>query len=138
MIDARSERRETVFAEQGGLERAKDTGMAMTLISLLIAYFHRSRLFLGLAILLLIIDMVCPVVYKPLARIWFGLSHLLGAIVSRIILTLLFFILVTPMGLIRRALAADPLQLKKWKKGSSSVFHVRDKTFQPADVEKPY
>jgi multisubunit Na+/H+ antiporter MnhG subunit len=70
--------------------------------------------------------------------LWFGLSHLLGAVVSRIILTLLFFLLVTPVGLVRRWVGADSLQLKKWKKDRGSVFVVREGTILPKDLENPY
>lgn len=120
-------------------EQAKDTGMAMVLISLLFAYFGSDTRFLLLAIVLLVLDMTIPTIFTQLAKAWLGLSHLLGTIVSRILLTLIFCILVVPMGLIRRfVFKADAMKVKQWKQSSDSVFTVRDHLFQPDDIERPF
>jgi hypothetical protein len=119
-------------------EQAKDTGMAMVLICLLLGYFGKFPQFLPLSIALLIITMAWPAAFKPLAGLWFGLSHLLGSVVSKIVLTLVFFLLVTPIGLIRRWAKADSLQLKKWKQGDGSVFMEREGVITGKDLENPY
>lgn len=121
-----------------GRNGAKDTGMAMTLISLLIAIFSQNFTFTILAAILLVINMVIPIAYRPIAVIWFGLSRFLGAIISTLILAGLFFLVVTPVGVVRRLLKADPLKLKHWKKDQSSVFSERNHIFQSNDIEKPY
>ena len=77
-------------------EQAKDTGMAMVLICLLLGYFGKFPKFLGVSIVLLLITMAWPKAFRPLAGLWFGLSHLMGQVVSKIILTLAFFLVVTP------------------------------------------
>jgi hypothetical protein len=82
--------------------------------------------------------MAWPKAFKPLAGLWFGLSHVMGNIVSKIILSLAFFLIVTPIGLIRRLMGADALQLKKWKKGSDSVFVERQGAVQDKDLLNPY
>ena len=112
--------------------------MALTLIALLLAYFWSSQRFLALAIVLMIVNMIVPSLFKPFARIWFGLSHILGAIMSRLILSLIFFLLVTPVGLVRRMMGKDSLKLRNWKNGNESVFVVRDITFSKDNIEKPY
>jgi hypothetical protein len=119
-------------------EQARDTGMAMVLICLLLDYFRPRPEYLPLAIGLLVLTMVWPSAFKPLAVLWFGLSQVLGNLVSRIILSLLFFVLVTPIGLIRRLLGADSLQLKKWKKDRASVFVERQGVIRPEDLANPY
>jgi hypothetical protein len=82
--------------------------------------------------------MAWPKAFKPLAGLWFGLSHLMGQVVSKIVLTLAFFLIVTPIGVIRRWMGADSLQLKKWKKGDSSVFVERRGAIQDKDLLEPY
>lgn len=119
-------------------QRAKDAGMALTLIVLLVAYFWNDQRFLGLGIVLMIVNMSFPIVFKPFAWIWFGLSHVLGAVMSRLILSLIFFLMVMPVGLIRRLMGKDSLNLKNWKTGDESVFVVRDITFSKDNIEKPY
>ena len=119
-------------------EQAKDTGMAMVLICLLLGYWGKFPKFLPVAIVLLILTMAWPNAFRPLAGLWFGLSHLLGSVMSRVILTVLFFLIVTPIGVIRRWSGADALQLKKWKQGQGSVFVVREGPVQGKDMETPY
>ncbi|MCX5889733.1 MAG: hypothetical protein NTY36_09815 [Deltaproteobacteria bacterium] len=119
-------------------EQAKDTGMAMVLICLLLGYFGKFPKFLPLSIALLLLTMAWPKAFKPLAVLWFGLSHLMGQVVSKIVLTLAFFLIVTPIGVIRRWMGADSLQLKKWKKGSASVFVERQGAIQDKDLLNPY
>ncbi len=119
-------------------EQAKDTGMAMVLICLLLGYFGKFPKFLPLSIALLLLTMAWPKAFKPLAVLWFGLSHLMGQVVSKIVLTLAFFLIVTPIGLIRRWTGADSLQLKNWKKGSASVFVERQGAIKDKDLLNPY
>jgi len=119
-------------------EQAKDTGMAMVLICLLVAVLAHVRALIGVAIFLLIIDMIWSGFYRPMAKLWFGLSRLLGAFVSRLLFSLIFVVLVIPVGLFRRILGKDPLQMRKWKKGSDSVFKVRDHSCASCDVAHPY
>lgn len=119
-------------------DQAKDTGMAMVLICLLVWYFGNFEKLFALSLILLIINMIVPNIYKPVAKLWLGLSNFLGTIMSKILLTFLFFILVTPTGIFRRIIGKDTLQLKKWKDGSASVFQVRDYLYKPKDIDKPY
>ncbi|MEN6318456.1 MAG: SxtJ family membrane protein [Syntrophaceae bacterium] len=119
-------------------EQAKDTGMAMVLISLLIAIAGNKQQFVFIAVLLLLVNMIRPVLYRPVAKIWLGLSHLLGTVMSKIILTVIFFVLVLPVGVLRRVLGKDTLQLQEWKKGKNSVFKIWDYQFTPKDIENPY
>jgi len=119
-------------------DQARDTGMAMVLICLLLAYWGKRPLFLPLAIVLLLLTMAVPQVFRPLAVFWFGLSHIMGNLVSKVVLTILFFVLVTPIGLIRRWAGRDSLQLRQWKKGAGSVFVAREGVIKPEDLNNPY
>lgn len=118
--------------------QARDTGMALALICLLVAYFGQRRGFLAAGIVVLVLDMIAPALFKPAARLWFGLSHVLGTVMSKIILGLVFYLVLTPMGLVRRMLGKDAMQTGKWKKDAASVFRVRNQTFTAKDVETPY
>ena len=119
-------------------DQAKDTGMAMVLICLIIGFFSGNDLWYKIAIPVLVLNMIVPKIYCPVGVVWLGLSHLLGTVVSRILLSIIFFVLVLPVGLLRRLLAKDSLQLRKFGKGTDSVMMTRDHTYEPADIEKPY
>ncbi|XXJ20357.1 SxtJ family membrane protein [Desulfovibrio caledoniensis] len=115
-----------------------DTGMAMVLIALLIGWFSGIREFHLAAIILLVLNMIWARAYTLVAKAWLGFSHLLGTVMSKVLLFIVFFGVVTPFALLRRMLSHDPMQLKKWKKGTGSVFESRDHTFTKEEIELPY
>ena len=138
MIDTLKKENQAFIPKQISLNQAKDTGMAMVLICLLIVLIGHKQQFLGIAVVILLINMIKPTLFKPLAKIWLGLSHLMGTIMSKIILSILFFGMVTPIGFLRKCLGKDSLQIKKWKKERTSVFRVRDHIFKANDIKHPF
>jgi hypothetical protein len=78
------------------------------------------------------------VVYKPVAYLWIGLSRFLGRVSSTVILTLIFFLMVTPVGLFRQRFGYDPLKLCQFKKGTGSCFSKRKHLYSKTDLETPY
>jgi len=138
MTDLPSKAQKGFFKQSINTKQAGDTGMAMVLIGLLIGLFTHNDLFFKIATLLLVINMIWPTVFRPVARIWIGGSVLLGTVVSKILLTILFFGLVTPIGVVRRIAGADAMLLKQWQQGQSSVFKERNYQFKAKDIEKPF
>jgi len=120
------------------LDEAKDTGLAIILILLIIEYVKRPGWLTLCTMAVLVLTMTYPAALKPLGRIWFGFSHILGTIVSKIILSLVFFLIVTPIGLVRRISGADPMRNKLWKKGDDSVLVKRNHRYSSDDLQKPY
>jgi hypothetical protein len=119
-------------------DRSRDTGMAMVLLLLLVYIRTRRDGMLLAAIALHIVNMLAPRIYAPIAVVWLGFSHLLGAVMSKILLSILFFILVTPIGVLRRLFRKDSLKLRAFKAGEESVMLVRNHMFVGGDIEKPY
>jgi hypothetical protein len=119
-------------------EQAKDTGMALVLVFLLVWLLRRRDGYIGVALIVQLVTMTAPQVFRPLAVIWFGISHVMGAVASRVLLSIVFFVFVTPVGLWRRVMGADSLQLKSFGRGKESVMKVRNHTFVGQDLEQPY
>lgn len=119
-------------------DQAKDTGMAMVLILLICGFIFDNLLYFKIAIPILIVNMTIPMIYKPVAFIWLKFSHLLGTFVSKILLSIIFFLVVTPIGLIRRMLGFDSLKLKRFKQSSTTAFEHRNYNFTKSDIEKPF
>lgn len=53
-----------------------------------------------------------PTLLHPIFRVWMFIGGILGAINARILMTVAFFIMVIPMGLIRKLSSKDRLGLK--------------------------
>ena len=120
------------------IDQTRDTGLAFVLLFLIIIYLTKSYRLLPLPIALLIITMTWPVFFRPFVRIWIGSSHVIGTVMSKIILAIIFFVIVTPVGMIRRVFGADPMRLKRWKKNDGSVFRMRNSKMEAKDLEQPY
>ena len=119
-------------------DQSRDTGMAMVLL-LLLALLKSGRNELLIAALIVhVVNMIVPQVFRPVAIAWFGLAHLLGAVASRVLMFVVFALVVTPIGLLRRALGKDSLRLRAFRSGDESVMVVRNHTFSAGDLEKPY
>ncbi len=119
--------------------QCKDAGMALVLL-LLIAMAMRgasSRL-LYAAIAAQVLCMTVPAVFRLFAAVWFGFSHVMGLVMSKVILLILFFGILTPVALIRRLLRRDSMKLRAFKAGSGSVMIQRHHRFTAADMSEPY
>jgi hypothetical protein len=53
-----------------------------------------------------------PTTLRPLNRLWMRFGALLHRIVNPFVLGLLFYLVITPFGLIRQLLVRDPLRLR--------------------------
>ena len=71
----------------------------------------------------------------PLNKLWFKFGILLGSIVSPIVMGAVFFIVVTPVGLIMRLLGKDLLRINK-NKLVSTYWIKRDK--QQSSMKKQF
>jgi hypothetical protein len=66
----------------------------------------------GVGVALVFFALIFPTALGPLNKLWMRLGHWLHHIVNPIILGIVFFAVVTPTGLIRRAFVRDPLHLR--------------------------
>ena len=70
------------------------------------------------ALIFLILGLFNSNLLKPFNIIWFKFGMFLGSIVSPIVMGLVFFIVVTPTGLIMKIFKKDLLNLKRNNKSS--------------------
>lgn len=66
-----------------------------------------------LSILFALLTILIPSALAPLNRAWLTLGVMLGRVVSPIILSIIFFALITPIALFTRAFGRDALLIKK-------------------------
>ena len=65
-----------------------------------------------LSLVFLILGLLNSKILYPLNKIWFKLGLLLGKLVSPLIMAIIFFLVVTPIGILMRILNKDLLNLK--------------------------
>ena len=80
----------------------RDTALAFTFISILTFHFTENTMWVYLCMILVLLAMVMPQAYKIPSQLWFGLSEKMGKVVSKVVLSLIFYIILTPLGLLRR------------------------------------
>lgn len=78
-----------------------------------------------LAILLALVAWLRPALLTSLNKVWTRFGLLLGAVVSPIALGVLFFLVITPIGLLMRLTGKDPLRLK-FERSDESYWIRRD------------
>jgi hypothetical protein len=59
--------------------------------------------------LLAVLAFAAPMSLNPVYRVWMRFGHMVGSVISRIILGVVFFLVVTPLGLMMRATGKDPM-----------------------------
>jgi len=90
------------------------------------------------AIAEVLVLLIAPVLVFPFTFLWLNLSDLLGKVMSKVILSIVFFVFVWPVSMIRKAMGKDTLNLRKFKKDTSSVFVDRNHLYTKTDLTTPY
>jgi len=106
-------------------EQARKTTLVVATVLILLAAWniYRGRMTVvtvlgGIGIVLLVIAFFIPVAARGFHRFWMGLASILGYVNSRILLTVLYYIVLTPYGLISRVIGRDPLMRRGGTKES--------------------
>ena len=83
------------------------------------------QLFIYLAGSFSFLGIILPIVLKPIYMIWMIFAVILGWFMTRVILSLLFYLIITPIGLFLRILGKDLLGLKE-EKNKKSYWNIRN------------
>ena len=79
-----------------------------------------------ISLIFLILGLMNSKLLTPLNQLWFKFGTILGAIIAPIVMGIIFFLIVTPIGLIMNILGKDLLQ-KRYDKNKKSYWIKRDK-----------
>ena len=102
----------------------KSVGIVFFIVFLIIALYpmlkgQDLRLWsLIISFIFLILGMINSSILTPLNKIWFKFGILLGNIISPIVMAIVFFVVVTPTGIIMKILRKDLIGLKKNNKNT--------------------
>ena len=104
--------------EEINLSSNRSFGIVFTLVFLAFGVWvvsggqSKGWLFFVSAALFLVVAIARPSILGPLNRAWAKLGLLLGQVFNPILLGVIFFLVVTPIAVIRRLLGKDSLHLK--------------------------
>jgi hypothetical protein len=85
---------------------------------------------------LILWGVVAPATLEPVYRAWMAVGHALGYVNTRILLSIVFFLLVTPLGLLLRLLGRDPMARARSKK--AETYRVNSPIRDIAHMKEPF
>jgi cytochrome b subunit of formate dehydrogenase len=119
-------------------------GFTMGIIIIIIAVillFTLSDLgiyFIISGIILFFLTIFSPILLKPLFLIWMSLAMIIGYIMTRVILSLIYILIFTPIGIVIRLLRKDPLQ-EKFHPDAKTYWIPKEKNeFSPENAERQF
>jgi len=86
----------------------------------------------------LLLAFILPVALKPLQKIWMTIAVVIGWVMTRVILIVLFYFVVTPIGVIGRLCGKQFLD-KTFQPGTETSHWIkRMKRVRPGDCERQF
>jgi len=101
-------------------------GIVLAAIGTLLFYFEKSSAiyFTIIGGLLILLGILLPQLLKPINKVWMGLAIVLGFIMTRVILTTLFYLVITPIGFLAK-IFGKKFMLLKYDKSAKTYWEKR-------------
>ena len=112
-------------------------GILVSLVLAVVSLCYRTDVTIVLLVVLTV-TLFAPRLFTPFTWGWVKLGEWLGKVTTWVVLLVLFYWLVTPIGWIRRLGGKDPFFQKRFKRETGSVFYVRERTYEGKDLERQY
>jgi uncharacterized membrane protein YcgQ (UPF0703/DUF1980 family) len=117
-------------------EKNQETILAIVLGLLVIWYFFQFTTLIYISIALIVIALFIQSLASYITWFWMKLSHVMGWVMSKVILSVVFFLILFPIAMLARLFTKDHLMLKK--EGRSSHYKERNVTYSKEDLENPW
>ena len=89
-------------------------------------------------IILCVTSLILPVILQPFYFVWMTFAVIMGWIMTRVILSLVFYGIITPIGLFSRLVGKEFLNLKLNKTENTYWNHRRKHSLKKANYEKQF
>jgi hypothetical protein len=104
---------------------------------LLALYFiFKVNILLFVAFGLLLAGLLSHLFARLITKLWYKLAEMLGYISSRILMTVVYYLVLFPLAMLYRLFNKDPLSLKK--RPGQSLFNEREHVYTAKDFEHPW
>ena len=114
-------------------------GIILLILSGLLMYYNYENYnFIAiLASAFIVLGLLLPILLKPIYFVWMVFAAILGWIMTRVVLSLVFYLIISPIGLVTRIIGEDFLALKK--KNLDSYWNHRHSSIElNQDYEKQF
>ena len=114
-------------------------GMIALIFGLIIPWLWSNALPLWpwiVSSIFLISAIVVPVLLRPVFIVWMKIGHVLGWINTRLLLGIVFYLVIAPIGIVLRLMGKDPLNRKYDRNGLS--YRIKSKQPGVDKLERPF
>ena len=110
-------------------------GTALIVLGAIALWRHRDTvgtIMVTVGAVLLVFGLIAPKLLRVPNRVWWRFAQTLGFINARIILSVFFFVVLTPVGIVMRATGRNPLRTRDQRSnwGSYPAGHADAKHFE--------
>lgn len=130
---------------KSGKKELRKFGITMGAVLLLLGGFTCWRgkdyyfYFLILSTAFFLLGLIIPFLLKPIHKFWMSLAVLMSWVMTRLILSVLFYLGITPMSFLAKLFGKDFLGLKFNKKSTNSYWISKEgRIFNKTDYEKQF
>lgn len=121
--------------------KQKNPNTALTVLTIIVGllvvnFFVKNEVLVWVAIAIGGLSILSSLIRNTIHFLWMKLADILGLIIPKIILSLVFFLIVTPLGVFSRWLS--PKEQLILKNDKNSTFFDVDKKFEKSFFEKPW
>ena len=119
-------------------------GVTFGVVLLLLAFFllwkeKPSAIYFGMAgLLFAAVTWLLPGPMRPLYRCWMAFAVVMGFVMTRVILTALYFGMFTPIALVMKLLGKDPLHQRMDKNAASYWVKRERQTYESQSSERMF
>ncbi|MEO6314792.1 MAG: hypothetical protein ABIO53_07570 [Chitinophagaceae bacterium] len=112
-----------------------ETILVLVLAAVVLYWQTKKPFFLLFALILGLAGLLIPIAAKSINWVWMKIAELVGFVMNRIILAIIFIFIVMPLGWLSRKLGKSSVKLKP---GGKSYFIERNHQWLKEDMENPW
>ncbi|GAA4300502.1 SxtJ family membrane protein [Aestuariibaculum suncheonense] len=116
-------------------EKGLESIIVLILVSLAVYIKFNITWFLYIAICLGVVALISKKLTVIIGEAWFSFSHYFGLVMNYIIMSFIFYLILTPLSFFQRLFGGNQI-LKK--SSDSSYFYKRNHRFVEKDIDKPW
>jgi hypothetical protein len=115
-------------------------GFILVLLGGLLFWKEKTSYFYALVIGFILVGtgIFVPKANKPIYRVWMTFANIIGWIMTRVVLVVLYYLVVMPIGIAARLFGKEFLELK-WERTQTSYWNPREtETIEKRNYEKQF